>query len=98
LKELNLTKTTQWDQEYARRSSRDHEFVALEKEHLDMERMKHQYIVSLQQRQLELEEEKVKMQRTHEEECILAIDLDSVPNERLRAYYKKMHDKIMENV
>jgi hypothetical protein len=34
LKELNLTKTTQWDQQYVRRSSRDHEFVALEKEHL----------------------------------------------------------------
>jgi hypothetical protein len=63
-----------------------------------MERMKHQDIVSLQRMQLELEEEKVKMQCTHEEEHILAIDLDSVPNERLRAYYKKMQDKIMENV
>jgi hypothetical protein len=31
-----------------------------------MERMKHQDIVSLQRRQLELEEEKVKMQRIHE--------------------------------
>jgi hypothetical protein len=86
---MNINKSSQL--EYVRRISRDQQLVAIEtKKHVD--------IVSLQHRKLELEEEKVKMQRTHEEERILAIDLDSVPNERLRAYYTKLQEQIMNKL
>jgi hypothetical protein len=38
------------------------------------------------------------MQRRVEEECILAIDLDSLTNARLRVYLKKLLDVIMKRV
>jgi hypothetical protein len=38
------------------------------------------------------------MQHTHKEESILSIDLDNVPNERLRGYYKKLQDQIMNQL
>jgi hypothetical protein len=79
------------DLEYTRKISRDQQLIAIETK-------KHEELVSLQRRKLELQEEKVKMQRTHKEERILAIDLDSVANERLRAYYKKLKDQIMNEL
>jgi hypothetical protein len=38
------------------------------------------------------------MQRRVEEECILAIDLDSLTNAMLRVYLKKLLDVIMKRV
>jgi hypothetical protein len=47
---------------------------------------------------MELEREKVELQRISEEEHILGIDIDSVPNEKLRVYYKKLQVKILNRI
>jgi hypothetical protein len=47
---------------------------------------------------LQLEKEKVELQRIDQEECILAIDLESMHNEKLRAYYQKMQEKILNKM
>jgi hypothetical protein len=52
-------------------------------------------ILRLNREKMELEREIVELQRISEEERILGIDIDSVPNEKLRVYYKKLQDKIL---
>jgi hypothetical protein len=47
---------------------------------------------------LQLEKEKVELQRIDQEERILAIDLESMHNEKLRAYYQKMQEKILNKM
>jgi hypothetical protein len=63
-----------------------------EKLELERERLELQHWADERKR------EKAEMQRWAEEECILAIDVDSVTNLKLRAYYKKLQDKIMSKV
>jgi hypothetical protein len=74
LQELNITKTSQWNQEFNRRATPD------------------ESLYQLKQDQLELERKKVALQEMTEEERILVIDLTSIPNDMLRAYYKKKHE------
>jgi hypothetical protein len=47
---------------------------------------------------MELEREKVELQHISEEERILGIDIDYVPNEKLRVYYKKLQVKILNRI
>jgi hypothetical protein len=47
---------------------------------------------------LELEKKKVVMQEMNEEVCILSIDLTTLPNDMLRAYYKKKKEEIMKKL
>jgi hypothetical protein len=49
----------------------------------------------LQCKEVECRQKKAKMQERAQEEHILAIDIDSLTNPRLRAYYKKLQDAIM---
>jgi hypothetical protein len=80
LQELNITKTSQWNQEFNRRTTRDESLY----------QVKHD--------QLKLERKKVALQEMTEEERILVIDLTSVPNDILRAYYKKKQEEIMKKL
>jgi hypothetical protein len=95
LQELSIGKMNQWREEIDRRSSRDEQLIAIE-------RLKHEDKVRLDREKLELERERIELlrraeererekaerQRRAEEERIMAIDLDSLTNARLRAYYK----------
>jgi hypothetical protein len=47
---------------------------------------------------LQLEKEKVELRCINQEERILAIDLEYVHNEKLRAYYQKMQEKILNRM
>jgi hypothetical protein len=47
---------------------------------------------------LQLEKEKVELQRIDQEEHILAINLEFVHNEKLQAYYQKMQEKILNRM
>jgi tRNA A37 N6-isopentenylltransferase MiaA len=80
LHELNITKTSQWNQEFNRRTTRDDSLFQLKQDHL------------------ELEKKKVVMQEMNEEVRILSIYLTTLPNEMLRAYYKKKQEEIMKKL
>jgi hypothetical protein len=64
--------------------------VCLEWEKLESERER----IELQRRTTEQEVVRMELQCWDDEECILTIDLESVSNERLCAYYKKLQDDI----
>jgi hypothetical protein len=68
--------------------------LRLDREKLELERER----LELQRRADERKREKVEIQHWAKEERILAIDVDSVTNLRLRAYYKKLQDDIMSKV
>jgi hypothetical protein len=80
LHELNITKTSQWNQEFNRRTTRDESLFQLKQDHL------------------ELEKKKVVMQEMNEEVHILSIDLTTLPNDMLWAYYKKKQEEIMKKL
>jgi hypothetical protein len=78
LHELNITKTSQWNQEFNSRTTRDESLFQLKQDHL------------------ELEKKKVATQEMNEEVWILSIDLTTLPNDMLQAYYKKKQEEIMK--
>jgi tRNA nucleotidyltransferase (CCA-adding enzyme) len=47
---------------------------------------------------MELEKKKVAMQEMNKEVCILSIDLTTLPNDMLWAYYKKKQEEIMKKL
>jgi hypothetical protein len=73
----------------------------LERERLELQRLaeeRERDRTELQRKEVECRQKKAEMQERAKEECILAIDIDSLTNPRLRAYYKKLQDAIMSRV
>jgi hypothetical protein len=71
----------------------DREKLDLERERLELQRLakeRERDRTELQRKEVECRQKKVEMQERAEEERILAIDIDSLTNPRLRAYYKKL--------
>jgi hypothetical protein len=73
----------------------------LERERLELQRLAEEHKrdrTGLQRKEVECRQKKAEMQERAEEEHILDIDIDSLTNLRLRAYYKKLQDTIMSRV
>jgi hypothetical protein len=75
----------------------DEEKLLLEREKIELRRPN--WRTKAEQRtEAERKQAKAQLQQRAEEERILAIDIDTVTNPRLRAYYKKLQDEIMERM
>jgi hypothetical protein len=76
----------------------DRKKLDLKRERLELQRLaeeRERGRTELQRKVVECTQKKAEMQERAAEERILAIDIDSLTNPRLRAYYKKLQDAIM---